>query len=103
MSSLRAFAASCCLAVAGLLVAGGAQDPVVPPPQGRTAAVAVVPPAAVHLPGPAHVTDRGSGVLDVVPGTGARTGTGPLHRYRVEVEGGIGVDAADVAGTVERV
>lgn len=51
-----------------------------------------------------RVRNRGTGVLRTVPGTGrVPAGTGPVHRVRVRVEGGLGVDAerfADFALTV---
>ena len=45
----------------------------------------------------------GTGRLRVVPGGSPRSGSGPLHRYRVEVEGGLGVDARSFAAEVDRV
>lgn len=72
----------------------GAQVPVPgPSPTARSA------PAA--RPGP-KVVARGNGRLRVVPGTGRRAGTGPVRTYLVEVEGGLGVDAAAFAREVEQ-
>ena len=99
MSGLRALGASCCLVLLAVPLAGDVQAPVVPPPPPRTAAVAVVPPGPV----PAPVVERGTGTLQVVAGTSARSGDGPLHRYRVEVETGLGLDAAATARVVEAV
>jgi hypothetical protein len=45
--------------------------------------------------------ERGAGTLSVVDGTSAVYGTGPLHRFIVEVEDGIGVDGAQFAEAVE--
>ena len=43
----------------------------------------------------------GTGEFAVVPGTSARTGSGALVRYTVEVEGGLPVDGAEVADFVD--
>jgi uncharacterized protein DUF3152 len=45
--------------------------------------------------------ERGAGSVTVVPGTSAVLGTGPLQRFVVEVEDGIGVDGAAFAAAVE--
>jgi hypothetical protein len=51
--------------------------------------------------GTASYPKTGTGSFQVVPGTSARVGSGPLHRYAVEVEGGMtGVDAAAFAKVV---
>ncbi|WP_345771012.1 DUF3152 domain-containing protein [Geodermatophilus normandii] len=47
-----------------------------------------------------HV-EQGAGSVSVVPGTSAVHGTGPLQRFVVEVEDGIGVDGATFAAAVE--
>jgi hypothetical protein len=47
-------------------------------------------------------TTSGTGHLVVVPGNGPVVGHGPLHRYTVEVEEGIGESGADFAEAVER-
>ena len=54
-------------------------------------------------PAPAAGTyvERGAGTVTVVPGTSAVHGTGPLQRFVVEVEDGIGVDGAAFAAAVE--
>ncbi len=45
--------------------------------------------------------EQGAGTVTVVPGTSAVAGTGPLQRFVVEVEDGIGVDGASFAAAVE--
>jgi hypothetical protein len=45
----------------------------------------------------------GSGRLVVVPGSSEVLGRGPVRRFMVEVEGGLGVDRVAFAGVVERV
>jgi hypothetical protein len=45
--------------------------------------------------------ERGAGTLSVVDGTSAVYGTGPLKRFIVEVEEGIGVDGVPFAQAVE--
>jgi plasmid stabilization system protein ParE len=45
----------------------------------------------------------GTGRLVVVPGSSEVLGRGPVRRFMVEVEGGLGVDRAAFAGVVERV
>jgi hypothetical protein len=45
--------------------------------------------------------ERGGGTLAVVDGTSAVLGTGPLRRFIVEVEDGIGVDGIQFARAVE--
>lgn len=45
----------------------------------------------------------GTGRLVVVPGAGEVLGRGPVRRFMVEVEGGLGVDRAAFADVVERV
>ncbi|MEP6697758.1 MAG: DUF3152 domain-containing protein [Pseudonocardiales bacterium] len=53
-------------------------------------------------PSHAAVVQAGTGRLTVLPGTGSRYGTGPLKRYLVEVEDGLGEDHAAFAAFVER-
>jgi hypothetical protein len=48
------------------------------------------------------VVDAGTGRLHVVPGGSERSGRGPLRTYRVQVEGGLGIDEADFAAQVDR-
>ncbi|WP_369253489.1 DUF3152 domain-containing protein [Geodermatophilus amargosae] len=45
--------------------------------------------------------EQGAGSVSVVPGTSAVYGTGPLQRFVVEVEDGIGVDGVTFAAAVE--
>ncbi len=45
----------------------------------------------------------GSGRLHVVPGNTPRSGSGPLRRYRVEVESGLGLDGQEFTAEVDRV
>ncbi len=45
----------------------------------------------------------GSGRLHVVPGNTPRSGIGPLRRYRVEVESGLGLDGQEFTAEVDRV
>jgi len=48
--------------------------------------------AAALPPGPAY-TEQGTGTFRILPGTSPKVGTGPLHRYSIEVENGVtGVD-----------
>ncbi|SDC04350.1 Protein of unknown function [Geodermatophilus telluris] len=49
----------------------------------------------------ATYVEQGAGSVSVVPGTSAVYGTGPLQRFVVEVEDGIGVDGAAFAAAVE--
>ncbi len=51
---------------------------------------------------PGSYVVAGDGRLSVVPGTGRVNGTGPLTRYIVEVEGGLGEDTTAFADFVER-
>ena len=78
-----------------------------PAPTSSPAAVPAVPavPAqgdagpATTVPAGAYV-ERGAGTLTVVDGTSQVYGTGPLQRFVVEVEDGIGVDGAAFADAV---
>jgi hypothetical protein len=45
--------------------------------------------------------EQGAGTLGVVDGTSAVSGTGPLERFVVEVEDGVGVDGSEFAAAVE--
>lgn len=45
--------------------------------------------------------EQGAGTVSVVDGSSAVYGTGPLQRFVVEIEDGIGVDAAGFAAAVE--
>ena len=63
-----------------------------------------LPVAPVPAPAaPPAVVTRGDGELVRVAGRSARAGRGPLRRYTVAVEGGLGIDPAVFARTVERV
>ncbi|MGY1781282.1 DUF3152 domain-containing protein [Geodermatophilus sp. SYSU D01036] len=55
------------------------------------------------LPAPAAGTyvEQGAGTVALVPGSSGVYGTGPLQRFVVEVEDGIGVDGAAFAAAVE--
>lgn len=59
-----------------------------------------LPPTA--LPAGAAYTQRGGGRFDPVPGESTVYGTGPLHRFTVEVEAGVGADGPAFAAAVER-
>lgn len=48
-----------------------------------------------------EVPAAGTGEFAVVPGTSARTGSGALVRYTVEIEGGLPLDGAEVAAFVD--
>ena len=51
---------------------------------------------------PARPPYYGSGTLALVPGTGRVRGTGPLRRFTVEVERGLGGSPGEFAAAVER-
>jgi hypothetical protein len=63
------------------------------------AAPSEAPETAAGAPGFVH---QGAGTVTVVPGTSQVYGTGPLQRFVVEVEDGIGVDGAGFAAAVEQ-
>ena len=73
---------------AGTQVAEGEGQP--------TGQLPVVPNAPTYV-------EQGSGSVSVVEGTSAVHGSGPLERFVVEVEDGIGVDAAGFAAAVEAI
>ncbi|HYO34784.1 MAG TPA: DUF3152 domain-containing protein [Geodermatophilus sp.] len=62
------------------------------------AAPSEAPETAAGAPG---FVQRGDGSVPVVPGTSQVHGTGPLHRYVVEIEDGIEVDGPSFAAAVE--
>ena len=62
------------------------------------AAPAEAPETAAGAPG---FVQQGAGSVTVVPGTSQVQGTGPLQRFVVEVEDGIGVDGPSFAAAVE--
>ncbi len=75
-------------------------------------AAAVPPPAVEVQPEPSPVVEvlveqpvvpEGDGVPVRVPGTGRPAGSGPLVRYSVAVEGGLGIDPVAFAAEVEAV
>jgi len=79
----------------------------VPPPSPsatpRPSATATprVTPSPSPTPSATRKAYAGTGDLVVVPGTTARHGNGPLRRYLVEVEAGLGVDGAAFAAAVD--
>ena len=112
VTGLRVLVASACLAAVGAVAAVPAAAPAVHGSADARVARAVTPPAAIPdpvLPRPlpsrhvATVVEHGTGRLHVVPGTSHRSGPGPRYRYRVLVEGGLGLDATAFAQAVERV
>jgi len=64
---------------------------------------AAPPASASPAPSPSRipVVRQGSGRLQMAPGGSARSGPGPLRRYSVQVEQGLGVDAAEFAAQVD--
>ncbi|MEU6233300.1 DUF3152 domain-containing protein, partial [Kitasatospora sp. NPDC047058] len=58
---------------------------------------AVGRPGRAGHPGPS----KGSGTFTVAPGAAAPVGKGPVRRYRVEVEEGIGIDPAAAAAQIQ--
>ncbi len=56
---------------------------------------------ATPAPDAAAYVERGAGTVSVVDGSSAVYGTGPLSRFVVEIEDGIGVDGAAFAAAVE--
>jgi hypothetical protein len=90
--------------------APSATAPSTTPPGGTTAAATPTAPAegdadpAQVAQAPAGSTgfvQQGAGTVSVVPGSSGVYGTGPLHRFVVEVEDGIGVDGPAFAAAVE--
>jgi hypothetical protein len=59
-----------------------------------------LPPTA--LPAGATYAQRGGGRWAIVPGTSTVYGTGPVHRFTVEVEAGVTVDGPAFAAAVEK-
>jgi hypothetical protein len=59
-----------------------------------------LPPTA--LPAGAAYSQRGGGRYDIVPGTSEVYGTGPLHRFTVELEAGVTDDGPAFAAAVEK-
>ncbi|MEU2182743.1 DUF3152 domain-containing protein [Streptomyces thermolilacinus] len=52
---------------------------------------------------PATVPHEGPGTFTTADASGAKVGTGTLRRYRVQVEDGIGLSAADAAREIEQI
>jgi hypothetical protein len=78
---------------------GTAEPPATPTaPVEVDAAPAEAPETAAGAPG---FVQQGAGTVTVVPGTSRVYGTGPLQRFVVEVEDGIGVDGPAFAAAVE--
>jgi hypothetical protein len=59
------------------------------------------PSVAPQVIGEETYAEQGAGTLSVVDGTSAVLGSGPLRRFIVELEDGIGVDGAAFAAAVE--
>jgi Protein of unknown function (DUF3152) len=76
-------------------------------PAGPTGAAEVdaeptaTPSAPPAEPAPATYVEKGAGSVTVVDGGSEQMGSGPLRRFVVEVEDGIGVDGAEFAAAVE--
>ncbi|HEX2045381.1 MAG TPA: DUF3152 domain-containing protein [Gaiellaceae bacterium] len=86
LTALLALVVSAAPAAARVAV-GADSDEVVPPRSGK------VRPVAANAPGR-------PGTLVVVPGRSRVSGPGPLHRFAVEVEGGLPVDPSAFAARV---
>ncbi|MFE7565105.1 DUF3152 domain-containing protein [Kitasatospora sp. NPDC057500] len=75
------------------------------PPPAETPPPEAVPPTATATtaqPGaPGSAPAKGNGTFTVVPGSADPVGKGRIRRYRVEVEDGIGVDAAVSATQIQ--
>ena len=67
---------------------------------GGTGTARPLPPTA--LPAGAAYTSKGSGRYAIVPGTSKVFGSGPLHRFTVELEGGVADDGPAFAAAVEK-
>ncbi|MGY1813490.1 DUF3152 domain-containing protein [Blastococcus sp. SYSU D00820] len=78
----------------------GAPADVTAPAPGSSAEVESAPPPVAVETAPTYV-ERGGGSVTVVPGTSQVYGSGPLRRFVVEVEDGIGVDGTAFAAAVE--
>ena len=102
------------VATAAAALVTGCSSPQAPPaasagaaptstPTPTVAATAPPTPSPPSAPSPTPVVAAGDGRLAVVPGRGAVSGPGEAAPYVVEVEGGLGVDAAAFAREVEQV
>ena len=67
---------------------------------GGTGTARPLPPTALPPGGP--FSQRGGGRYDVVPGTSKVFGSGPLHRFTVELEAGVADDGAAFAAAVQK-
>ena len=67
---------------------------------GGTGTARPLPPTALPPGGP--YSQRGGGRYDVVPGTSKVFGSGPLHRFTVELEAGVADDGAAFAAAVQK-
>lgn len=76
--------------------------PPVPPAPSAPPAPPAIAPSPSPTPTEPEVVASGTGRLRVVPGGSERSGAGPLRRYRVRVEGGLGIDPAEFAAAVDR-
>jgi Protein of unknown function (DUF3152) len=79
-------------------------DVLAPPPEPQPTAPAELDAGPSDVPavtGAETYVEKGAGAVSVVDGTGPVLGTGPLRRFLVEVEDGIGVDGAAFAEAVE--
>ncbi|GKQ35511.1 DUF3152 domain-containing protein [Streptomyces sp. A012304] len=95
---------------AGASVAAGRSGADGPPPATGLAAPAgspargtTEPPRSEPSPSGTPLPHRGPGTFVTAPGESAKAGKGTALRYRVEVEDGITLSAADTAAEVERV
>lgn len=79
--------------------AGAAVGPGTPSPTGPAEGEAA--PTATPTAAAGTYVEQGAGSVTVVPGTSPVYGAGPLRRFVVEVEDGIGVDGAGFAAAVE--
>lgn len=80
-----------------------AGSPTTPHDRGTRPQVSAAPAPAPVVAVPVSAVRRaGNGRLDVVSGVGRPVGTGPLVRYVVEVEGGLGVAPVAFAAAAER-
>lgn len=103
---------------AGSVAAPGPSGSVTAPPPSATTAAPKPTPTGIYvddggagtarplpptaLPAGAAYTKTGGGRFDVVPGTSKVYGTGPLHRFTVELEAGVVGDGPAFAAAVER-
>jgi hypothetical protein len=67
---------------------------------GGTGTARPLPPTALPAGGP--YSQRGGNRYDVVPGSSEVFGSGPLHRFTVELEAGVTADGPAFAAAVER-